>query len=291
MKPYKTKNKKLKFVTEEKKKGNKSRAIIAIFVCFILLFATVSIIYFLKSYDYDLSKVLAGEKTTEKGEEGESHKTTAKLKGKATFMLAGCSTNKDELYFVSLIRVDVKEMKTDVCCIPTDAIVNGGTIEQSFVSGGAGNLAQATSKYAQTKIDRYVVVDEKNFKKAISYLGNYSLTLQERIAYNGGEYALNLVKGKQTLTGDKLMHYIRYQEIQGGAYLNSQARIIGDMMDQMINEINYDKGEELFNKLINIVDSDISIVDYTKYQEYLKAYVESAEREPSVNAELSEFKD
>ncbi|MEG2016224.1 MAG: hypothetical protein RR069_03890 [Oscillospiraceae bacterium] len=63
------------------------------------------------------------------------------------------------------------------------------------------------------------------------------------------------------------------------------------MIDQMVNENNLDEGEELFNKLINVVDSDISIVDYTKNLNYLKAYVGSDKRQPSVNAELSTFRD
>ncbi|MEG0979949.1 MAG: LCP family protein, partial [Oscillospiraceae bacterium] len=273
--------------------GKRNKIILLTFTIFIIILGTASTLYFLNEYDYDLSKAFGkAEETTLPGEEPT---TPVKSKGSSVFLLAGTSTQKDQLYFAALVKIDLKKMQVSVNCMPKDTIVQtshgSATLEQHFVAGGAVKLTEAAKQYSQAKIDRYVVVGEKNFKQAIKYLGNYSLELNEKIVYNGGDYSLNLVKGKQTLTGDKLLHYIRYQEKQGGAYLNAQSSIICDMIDQMVNENNLDEGEELFNKLINVVDSDISIVDYTKNLNYLKAYVGSDKRQPSVNAELSTFRD
>lgn len=294
MKPFDSK-KKLKFETEENKKGKRSRLITISFVVFILLLGTVSTIYFLKTYDYNLSNVFGKEQDTTGAGEEEEPTIPTKLDGGATFLLAASSTNKDQLYFAALAKVDLKKMQVKLTCLPVNAVVDTGsgseTLESSFVSGGAQKLAQTTSKYSGIKIDRYVVVGEKNFKKVISYVGNYTLVLDEKLTYNGGDYSLNFVKGKQTLTGDKLLHYIRYQEKQGGSYLNNQSRILCDVIDQLTNISNFEQGEELFNKLINIVDSDISIIDYTKYQPYIKAYIESDNRKPTISVDLSDLKD
>lgn len=286
--------KKLKFMTEEEKKARKKKIIFGCFIAFIILFGSVSILCFLKSYDYDLSKVFGQGTEKVQGEE-ETTTKPVEMEGSATILLTGSSTNKDELYFVALIKADLDNMQVSVCCLPTSAIARVGnvsaTLEENFKTGGAKQLVQAANQYTGVKIDRYVAVGEKNFKKATRYLGNYSLTLDEKITYNGGDFSLNLVKGKQTLTGDKLMHYIRYQEKQGGEYLDAQARIICDMIDQMVCERNIDEGEELFNQLINIVDSDISIVDYTKSSPYIQGYAGSEKRQSSVSAEISDFKE
>ncbi len=286
------KRKKLKFITEEDKKIRRKKIIISSFIAFIIILSTVSVLYFLRAFDYDLSKAFG--QIPDKN--GKSEETTApiKMEGGGTFLFAGSSTKKDELYFVSLIKVDLDKMQATVCCLPTNAIVNLGntnaTLEETFKSGGAKQLRDAVGKYSNVDIDRYVVIGEKNFKTAIRYLGNYSLTLDEKITYNSGEFSINFVKGKQTLTGDKLMHYIRYQEKISSDYLNAQARIICDMIDQMACEKNTDKGDELFDDLINIVDSDISIVDYTKNSAYIEAYVISEKRQPSEPVNISNFK-
>lgn len=280
-------NKKLKFITEEKRISRKNKTIVSCFIAFIVLLGTVSTLFFLKEYDYDLSNVFEKkEETTEQ----EGITLPVNKEGNATILFAGSSTQKDELYFIALINFDMKEMQASVCCLPKNAVADGQTLKQSFVSGGADKLVKSTSKYSGADIDRYIVVSEKDFKTVVRYLGNFTLELDEKITYNGADYSLNLVKGKQTLTGDKLMHYIRYQEKIGGAYLNAQARIICDMIDQMVSESNNDKGEELFNKFINVVDSNITIIDYTHNVGNLNAYIESDERQPSVNVELSFFK-
>lgn len=280
-------------MTEEEKKSRKKNIIFICFIIFIVFLGTTSVLIFLKAYDYDLSRVFAKEPEQVQGEE--VTKKPVKMEGEATILLTGVSTNKDKLYFTALIKTNLDKMQVFVCCLPTDAVARVGdvsaTLEENFKIGGAKQLVQAANQYTNVKIDRYVVVDEKNFKKATRYLGNYSLTLDEKITYNDGSFSLNLVKGKQTLTGDKLMDYILYQEKQGGIYLDAQARIICDMIDQMVCERNIEEGEEMFNQLINIVDSNISIVDYTKSIPYLQGYVSSVKRQPSVAMQVSDFKE
>lgn len=280
-------------MTEEEKKSRKKNIIFICFIIFIVVLGTTSVLIFLKAYDYDLSRVFAKEPEQVQGEE--VTKKPVKMEGEATILLTGVSTNKDKLYFTALIKTNLDKMQVFVCCLPTDAVARVGdvsaTLEENFKIGGAKQLVQAANQYTNVKIDRYVVVDEKNFKKATRYLGNYSLTLDEKITYNDGSFSLNLVKGKQTLTGDKLMDYILYQEKQGGIYLDAQARIICDMIDQMVCERNIEEGEEMFNQLINIVDSNISIVDYTKSIPYLQGYVSSVKRQPSVAMQVSDFKE
>lgn len=284
--------KKLKFMTEEEKKSRKKNIILVCFITFIIFLGTASVLIFLKAYDYDLSKVF--EKEPEQAHGGEVTTKPVKMEGGATILLTGVSTNKDKLYFTALIKTDFDKMQIFVCCLPPYAIARVGdvsaTLEENFKIGGAKQLAQAANQYTNVKIDRYVVVDEKNFKKATRCLGNYSLTLDEKITYNDGSFSLNLVKGKQTLTGDKLMDYILYQEKQGGNYLDSQALIICDMIDQMVCERNIEEGEDMFNQLINIVESNISVVDYTKSSPYLQSYVLSGKRQPSVAVQVSDFK-
>lgn len=280
-------------MTEEEKKLRKKNIILACFIVFTVLLGTASALIFLKAYDYDLSKVFAKEPEQVQGEEVTTK--SVNMEGEATILLAGVSTNKDEVYFTALLKINLDKIQISVCCLPTDAIAQVGdvsaTLEENFKIGGAKQLVQAANQYTNVKVDRYVVVDEKNFKKATRYLGNYSLTLDEKITYNDGSFSLNLVKGKQTLTGDKLMDYILYQEKQGGTYLDAQASIICDMIDQMLCERNIEEGEEMFNQLINIVDSNISIVDYTKSSPYLKGYVSSEKRQPSVAVQVSDLKE
>ena len=52
--------------------------------------------------------------------------------------------------------------------------------------------------------------------------------------------------------------------------------------DQLINVENMRDADKLFKRIINEVDSDISMLDYTNHRVYLESLARSGQRKPSV---------
>jgi anionic cell wall polymer biosynthesis LytR-Cps2A-Psr (LCP) family protein len=294
MKNYFKNRKKLKLITMEKKQILKRRRYIALFTLFIVFLATISIMVLLREYDYDLSKIFGSQ--TQETTDSEQHmkQNNIDMKDDKNILLAVHSTDKNEIYYIAILNMQLDKRQISICplSVKANASVNGRnqSLEGHLEQGGAKQFAQAITANTNVEFDRYIVTNEKNFKTIIRSFGNFTLTLDDKISYSGNDFTLSLLKGKQTIAGDTLLKYIRFQEKSGFNYLNKQADILCDLIDQCFSEKNVGKGEDLFNDFINLVSSNITIVDYTNYVEYLQDYVSHENRNPSKTVSLADIK-
>lgn len=91
------KRKGMKFRTTQEKKTKQFRLFVLGFVGFLLAFALVSVAYMFKSHHLSMNDLFP-EKEVESSD-GSTDEAIAPLGGKATFMFACVSDDKDELYF------------------------------------------------------------------------------------------------------------------------------------------------------------------------------------------------
>lgn len=287
--PFKKKTK-LKFVTNEDKKSKNKKFIIIGFIILVLLIGTVSLMYFLKSYNYDFKKAFGIEVTEE-----QEKILNVKLEGKSTILVACTSRNEDELYFASLIRTDLDKQRISVACLPTDDIASSGSsnisLKQAFASGGAHTLVSNVKSDYDVDIDRYIVINEKNFKSFMSKFGNYQVNVKKGVNYASEDFAFSLYEGKQMLTGDKLLKYIRYQKIKGdNNYLHAQSNIISDVVEQVLNLKNFNENVDKYDEVVNYVDTNISVVDFTKSKNEIIALIASPDKEDTVSVNVESLR-
>ncbi len=249
---------KLKFRTTANENSARRRLILVVFSVVVLIIAAVSIAVIGNEYNWF---------DNDTGEENPiSEDAVSKLDGTPTLMFAGVASSKDEVDFVALITLDAQNRKFTVSAVSPKEQYNGNTLSDVFAEGDAEELAAATQTVTGITVDRYAVVTEKNFKGLISSLGLPEFEISKKIDYDSEEFSLNLLAGKQTLTGDKLYKYMQFVGLGGSDYeMQAQAEIIGEIISQRLNETNTQKGEDLFAALINKCDSNITIVDFTKY--------------------------
>lgn len=250
--------KKLKFRTTANENSARRRLIIGIFSVVVLIIAAVSLFVVINEYD-----LFGGEGNDENPI---SDDAVAKLEGSATMLFAGVSSLEDEVHFLATITLDATNRSFIVSAVPPGEQCNGSTLSDIYAESGSADLAEAVEAATGIPIDRYAVVTEKKFKSFMTSLGLPELEIETKLDYTSDEFSLNLLAGTQTLTGDKLYKYIRFVGLGGSDYeLQSQGEIIGEIISQKLNETNTEKGEDLFASLINKCESNITIVDFTKY--------------------------
>jgi LCP family protein required for cell wall assembly len=261
----------LKFQTEKKRQASQTRRFFFGFLLFILVFGSISALFFLKSVDFDISNLFKG--TNEDISTSEQTTVPAVFSGSANFLVFCSNKDNDTLIFIAVIRADLGQENFKVCTLsPKERATVGGknaTLLEHFKSGGDIRLVQAVEKLGDLKIDRYVGSDEEGFKDAVNELGALTVDVKEKIDFENDDFMLSLVKGKQGLKGDSLNKYMKYCSFKGDEGLDKQAEIICNMLIQYINTDKLEDGEELFGTLMNLVDSNISIVDYMGSAAYL----------------------
>ena len=263
---------KLKFRTTQNKKNARRRIFVIIFIFIIIIVATISLVVLSREYN------IFGDETENVNGKIDSI-VPNQMKSSVTILFAGVPTSDDDISFLTYITMKTKEKRFEVVAIsPTDTY-KGVTFAEYYAPRGQADSASQTnvkdliesvSRKYNTDIDKYVIVTEKNFKDFIYAIGLPEYDFPEKIEYNADGFSLNLLSGNQKLTGDKLFKYIVYTGMGNSDYaLNKQGEVIAELLRQKLNEENSERGEELFGRLANLSSTDIKIVDYAKYKEFL----------------------
>lgn len=245
---------KLKFKTTERENASKKRKLIIGFIAIVLILAVASVATYVKERKAPDDEGVSGTELNTLPQ--------TKMKENVSLLFVGTSTNDNKPLFAAVIKFNTKDSTMTVVPVSVSGIQGDKSQE----------LASNISSDKGVSFDRYVVVNEKNFKTFAGVLGAYETDIEQTIDYKSDDFSLNLLSGKQKLTGDKLFRYIRYLGDDGSDYsLKKQGELIADFLSQKLNESNTSKGDDLFSSLINSSESDITIVDFSKYKDWLAA--------------------
>ena len=109
-----------------------------------------------------------------------------------------------------------------------------------------------------------------------------ALNVPSKIDYRGDDFTLRLQPGEQTLNADTLLKWVKYTGGGVQARMERQAQMLCAAFDQLISVENMRDADPLFKAIINEVDSDISMLDFTNHRVDLEVLARSGQRKPSV---------
>ena len=267
------KRKGMKFRTTQEKKTKQLRLFVLGFVGFLLAFALVSVAYMFKSHHLSMNDLFP-EKEVESSD-GSTDEAIAPLGGKATFMFACVSDEKDELYFVAAVNADLDSGEVRVCAFDpnTSADVSGNkdSLMGHYKTGGSKELKKAVDSLCGFTADKYAVSTANQFKNAINVLSGAQISVPERISYKTKELSLSLMPGNQTVKGETLLKYFRYCLTPPGGGAQKQGELLCVLFSQYINKTYLASGRNYFSQIIDSLDTDISIVDFSRCERTLSA--------------------
>ena len=267
----------IKFLTTKEKKARQFRLFTLGFLAFLLAFALISVAYMLKSHHLSLSELFP-EKTTAETEES-TDDVSAALAGKASFMLACVSDEKDELYLVAAVYADLDLGEVRVSAFDPNTQVEAGgvrdTLRGHYLRSASKGLCGAVNELCGFETDRYAISTESQFKSAINALSGAVVTVPQRINYKTKELSLSLMPGEQTIKGETLLRYFRYCLTENGGGASEQSRLLCVLFSQYISKSYLAYGRSYFSEIIDSLDSNISIVDFSRCENQLSAMAAS----------------
>lgn len=225
--------------------------------------------------DYDLTNLVGRLDNKPETESTEDEIKEEVLKGEANF-LAICSDSTGEFTISVLINVSLDARLVKV--VPIDPNIScrandfEGTLYQHYSHGGINQLVPAIENINNISIARYVSCSEDDFKRLIRLLGDVSVNVRKDISISNDIVILELKAGVQKLSPDALLKYLKYADT-GKELQTIQAEAISAMLKGYMTKDNISKGEDLFNSIINLVESNVSIIDYNSNKAILEAFV------------------
>jgi len=201
--------------------------------------------------------------------------------GSAVFLLSGTDNQKQELRFVFLARMDIAKRVIQVHPLaPTAKAPDGDgeiTLGQAQKDGGAKRLKSAVEALTETAVDRYVTGTDDGFSRAVTSMGAVTVEIFERIDYRGTSFGITLAQGTQSLQGDMLLRYMRYLGTRPDGP-KAQGDVLKRMLETYLVPANGDSPETLerrFNSLVNILQTDITAMEFQAQHKLLQALLQS----------------
>ena len=176
-----------------------------------------------------------------------------------------------------LMRSIPKDKKLMFLGLPTNMItvIDGvqRSLSGSYKAGGVSAAKEFIEIIFGITIDRYMKFDGAALRKACDMIGGVNYPVKVQMS------GFNSDGSEQYLSGEQIEKFITYSMFDEGevqrAYIASS--VISDMINQADGKRLADGLDNSFNTIINMVDSDITAVDYKKRKTAIKNMLSRSE--------------
>ena len=257
------------YIPSTKIKSDLEQKILLILLAFGVAFTCVFLVLVGIKYDFSVKNFFSPGNAVTK--ENNEIVNLPEISGKTNFLFIMNNSSTDEIYFCSLIQVDMDNIAYKVCTLDKNTYSDGKSLLDIYKTGGAGNVVNAVKSLLGIDIDYYIDESVEEYKKMYDAFGSINYLVLNEIRYKDtSTYGFNikLKGGNQTVNGDLASKLIRYYLSENDYETVNEIMITA--LSQQINPENYEKKEYLFSSLIEHSKTNITITDYTKSENALK---------------------
>lgn len=263
------------FKTQRQSNSGELKRFISIFAACVIGIAGISCLAILSKYDFDIKSAVGGDTQTETSVAETT--TRAEISEKDGTLLMWCADSaRENLRFLWLCSFSVPENEIVLYSLdPKTVVMTDGisrTLEGCYAASGITELIKAVENFADVKIDRYIGATDSEFKTMINYFGGFEINVPEQTEYRSEEFNLMLIKGKQNIKGDTMFRYMRYLATKGTEGRKQQSEVLMQIMSSVLNSKNADRMSNIYSKLSNNLNTDITIVDFSQNEQALASF-------------------
>ena len=184
-----------------------------------------------------------------------------------TVLFMGNGSRRDPPGIYILARFAPDQEKVFLTVLPPRTLVqNQGSIEpmdEVYAYGGPSYTLNCLADTLGMSIDRYVRMDVRSFAAAAAAVGTVEFELEKPLEIKQGGYQFRLEKGLQLLDGRKIAQLFQWD---GYKEESERYRIIASISAAIVEQRRDIAAstvtDKIFERIINLVDTDISYVDY-----------------------------
>ena len=165
-----------------------------------------------------------------------------------------------------LLRIDSSDGKIYLTSLPTDTLCSyedsRNTLNGHLSYGGHIQAMDAVENLLQIEIDRYARIELSAFEEAMDALGGVSFDVPEQVTQNSGAgLPINIAPGTQTLTGAMAGAVFTKSDWNTTDRITIQENLACAIINQYMKGSVLQNAQSSFNRVINSVETDISLMD------------------------------
>ncbi len=216
----------------------------------------------LNHYDFNLSGVFTPADAQETETEPETQ-PAPQVEGVRNYLLVCTADDSNAVRFASIVTADMNKKSVYVKGLDTSANVAApgctGNFEKQLNYGGIAQMELAVEKMSGITIDKYITSTDSKFRSVTDYIGEFEIDVENAVNIRTDDLTAVIGAGRQTMSGDTMLKYIR--SFEGNSH--KQAELIAEIIEQSITTSNLQKADRLYERIINKTESNISALDFS----------------------------
>ena len=259
-------------------------AFICLFLSFVVVLGTVSMLLLWRYYDYDFNNMGA------RGDVATTEVITTtdvaenEYSGEYVFLVSVISDDGKMALFHNLICVDLSEKTFRV--VPVDGGIadskTGLTCDELVIRNGIKSMVAFLSKYYSVDINKFVLLNESGYKSVFRVMGDITIKVSEDVVYDTDDMFLELNRGENTLTPDKTYKYMKYlcETLGGYERAKANAEIVVAAFSAYYTADRFNSADNTFEIVIDYCeDTNISRIDFQNAKDELQYLIPKNSKE------------
>lgn len=270
-------NTSLEFKTEKQTKGRRKLTFALFFSVGVIMLACVCLLLLLKEYDFDVDNIIGRKPETTQAEETSG--IVENIEGSANFLVL-CSDDKNrKIHHCAIVNTRLAEKEIKIYTVNIKKKNGKQSLAELFESSDGSMLKfkQAVEELTGVKIDRYIRATDTSFKGLVKIFGGVAYDVKRRVEYSYDGVGYIIDKGYQTLTPDMSYKYMYYLSQQNANEPEMMSMFLSAMLSNFLTSENFNSADKYYNKLRNILDTDISAFDFSGNQSALGQFISGFE--------------
>lgn len=174
---------------------------------------------------------------------------------------------RSDTLFVVMLDTDNKSI--GLLSIPRDTRVSipkygYDKINHAYPLGGRKLTQRTVEEFLGIRVNNYVMVDFKGFKGLVDAIGGVDIDIEEDMHYRDtwDGFTIDLKKGRQHLTGETAIQYVRYRDEEGDlGRVRRQQRFLMAMYEKIASEDLLKHIPGLAKQLSQMIKTDMDVSD------------------------------
>lgn len=195
-----------------------------------------------------------------------------KAEDNLSILAIGKEDGENNALFFTLLRFDAKNGKLTLIGLPRETEVNFGietsTLNRHYQQGGGSAAVRAVRQALRVSVDRYAVFDEDDLMVLADSLNGVEFDLADDMIND----EITLRKGRQMLDGKRFRDAILFDT---GYQLDME--LIKALIEQRIKPLSEGTADQLVEKLLGLLDTNLSSYDYESRKSALQAWAATSD--------------
>lgn len=188
-----------------------------------------------------------------------------------TILLSERSSDDTPLFFL-LIGFQPHRGQIPFAVFPPElslSVENSQPLREQYKSGGICAVRDALSEQLSAPIDHWAEISEADFSELIDLFSPVSLNLPQSFQYKQGDLSVTLQPGLQSIDGAKALHLLSAPWGSSQAQQRFLEELVEKWLYQYLRIVQTNQSQDYFQKIVNKMETDLSILDYSSYHPML----------------------